>query len=273
MKRDERVAMEHGHSRGTGASPVQASRNTGEAPVLRSRCAIAVILTGLIATLPMVAHGEDVEPTTQPTTLPASEPTTQPTSRPARIPVPKDEKPLDAIRRGAKVYDQLDLEYAMELFEYSTPEEKQFVKAQCQYSLALTAVEHAMRDQFGKAASDAMIHAVGEHTAEDFDKATIDVDDDTATVELKGDDDATFTMTQVDGVWKLSAKDAMADLDAETIKGLNESEQDLAAALPGLEKEIRDGKYKTAEEAKAAAKALIDPEPPPAAPEVPTQKA
>lgn len=218
-------------------------------------------------------RAEDASPDTEPATQPASQPTTQPTSRPARIPIPVDEKPLGAMLRGAAVYDQLDLGYAMELFEYSTPEEKQFIKSQCEYAIALTSVEHAMKERFGKEEADTMLHALDEHTVEDCQKAKIEVEDDKATVQFVGEDDPSFTLVHMDGVWRISAHDAMEDLDADTIKGINESEAEMTKALPEIEKDIRAGKFKTAEEATSAVKKVVDPDPPPPAPEVPTQKA
>lgn len=208
-----------------------------------------------------------------PDTHPATEPTSQPTTRPARIPIPENETPLQAMQRGAAVYDQLDLGYAMELFDYSTPEEKQFIKSQCEYAIALTAVEHAIKERFGKRASDAMLHAVDEHTVEDCEKAKIEVEDDKATVQFAGEDDASFTLVHINGVWKISAHDAMEDLDADTIKGINESEAEMTGALPEIEKDIREGKYKTADEATDAVKKVVSPDPPPPEPQVPTQKA
>ncbi len=208
-----------------------------------------------------------------PEAQPATQPTSQPTSRPARIPIPADETPLGAMRRGAAVYDQLDLGYAMELFDYSTPEEKQFIKTQCEYAIALTAVEHAIKERFGKAASDSMLHAVDEHTVEDCEKAKIEVEDDKATVQFAGENDPSFTLVHIDGIWRISAHDAMEDLDAETIKGINESEAEMTRALPDIEKDVRDGKYKTAEDATAAVKKVVSPDPAPPEPEVPTQKA
>ncbi len=226
---------------------------------------VALVICGTL-------RAEDAAPDTQPAS-PDTQPATQPTSRPARIPIAENETPLQALRRGAAVYDRLDLGYAMELFDYSTPEEKQFIKSQCEFAIALTAVEHAIKEKFGKEASDAMLHAVDEHTAEDCDKAQIKVEDDTATVQFRGDDDPSCTLVHVDGVWKISAHDAMEDLDADTIKGINESEAEMTRALPGIEKDIRAGKFKTADEATEAVKKVVSPDPPPVAPEVPTQKA
>ena len=133
-----------------------------------------------------------------------------PATRPA-FEIPKDETPKQALKRGCKVFDTLDLDAVLKLYSWENEQQHEFVKAYGEYAIALTRVEHAMVKKFSRKDADDLVHAAGEQTEEDVDEAEITIDGDKATVKFK-DAEAPIVLQRIEGVWKATTADLLKDM-------------------------------------------------------------
>lgn len=191
-----------------------------------------------------------------------AEPGTQPAT-PARIEPVKGETPRQALERGAKVYDQLDVKRAMELFRYDEkdPKERELTASLCEYAVAATRVEQAVRRKLGDEAAVEVVHSIGESTEKDLAEADVKVEGDTATVKLPNAAEA-VKMVRVEGVWKVSMKDLAAGMKDADVKETVEKYRRSAAGFERVAGKVEAGKLKSAREVSEAMDRVLNPPPP-----------
>lgn len=224
-------------------------------PTFRPRLLPAWLLcAGACAGLLGPALGAEAETKPAPAAAPAP---------PARIEPAKDETPRQALMRGCKVFDQLDVGRAMELFRYDEKDAKEraLAEALCAYAVSATRVEHAVRRKLGDAAAAEVVHSIGENTEADVADAKITVDGDTATVKLPHSAEPA-KLVRVAGVWKVPVKDIAAGLTDDDVKTLVESNHRSAAAFDRVSEKVEAGKLKTVEEINEAMDRAAHPPPP-----------
>ena len=175
----------------------------------------------------------------------------------ADIDIPKDETPKQAIKRGCKVFDTLDLDAAMKLFAWDDDKQRDFVKSYAEYAIALTRVELTIEKKFSRKDADEMVHAAGEHTETDLEEAEFTLDGDKATATFKGTDNP-IILRRIDGTWKLVAADLLKDVGAEEVKSAMSDYNKFTKALVEIAKDVEVGKY-TAPEATEVVKQLVNP--------------
>ena len=184
-----------------------------------------------------------------------------PATRPG-VEIPRNETPLQAIKRGCDVFDTLDLEAALKLFSYEGQQEERFTRSYCRFAVALTAVELSVVKKFDRKAADDLIHACHLQTKSDVDGSEVVLDGDKATVKLKGAEDPTI-LRLVDGTWKVSVADMLSDMNDEELKNSMEYYDHVTEALRPIARDLDAGKYTTSDDVVKAVKDIVDPTAPP----------
>jgi hypothetical protein len=176
----------------------------------------------------------------------AEQPAAQANTPSAKIPA--DETPEQALVRGTRVIDQLDVDAAMDLYRYSGDLEKQFVKAYCKYAIEATRVELAVKKRFGQDKSEAMLHAIGEFAESDLQNATYKTDGDTATMQYPGQTEPGLHMIRVNGIWKINVHVELKDMSDDDLKQEIKNSETHAKNIHPLAEKVANGEYKSVDE-------------------------
>ena len=178
-----------------------------------------------------------------------------------KIEIPAIETPKQAVLRGCKVMENLDLDQAVDLYEYHGDFGKQNVKAACRYYLGLTRVELAVRNKFGMKADDDFLHAIGENTEDDARNATYKVDGDKAEVTFPGDPQPSLQMIRENGVWKVDVSSTLQSMSKEDLKKFADFYESVEAASGPLADKINQGDFQTVDQVVDAFKPLLEKRP------------
>jgi hypothetical protein len=169
---------------------------------------------------------------------------------------PERRNAKDALLRGVKVFDQFDVDSAMELYEYSGKEETKFVRLGCEYEIAISRVEQAIREKWGQDAGDAFVHALSEMTAEDYRQADVEMKGDRATVHFKVKDSNPVPMVRV--VLKLAIHDMVTAMGKDDLTTAYRGMAAVRDGLPKIANDVKSGKLRKPDDVSAAAKKLVD---------------
>jgi hypothetical protein len=165
-----------------------------------------------------------------------------PTTRPA---------PFDpSTPRGAlKACDQSlpagGLAAARQLYYWTDRKHRPAVDAMAKSDLAAARLGKLVREKFGAQAAEDALHAMRQFTAADIDAATETIDGDKASVAWP-DDREPLEMVKIDGKWKVSVAAMLADADADAIKEVIDTNNQLVKELDLTAKELAAGEYANA---------------------------
>jgi hypothetical protein len=172
--------------------------------------------------------------------------------------IPADESPKDAMLRGSKVMEQLDLDAAIDLYAYRNDEEKQLVRSTAKCYIELTRIELAARKRFGRTASDAMIHAAGQKTDDDVREADYKVEGDKVAVQYKGDTEPALYLVKVKDVWKVDISESLKDWSKDELKQWAQVQEKTVRALAPVAAKLERGNYNSGDELAADVKKAVD---------------
>lgn len=188
-----------------------------------------------------------------------AEPATQPTTAPARIEPAKDETPLQAIARGCKVYDQLDVDRSVELFQL-TARNRYYVRSGAFWTEAITAIEKRSRSKFGDKKTEEWLHAVGICVEADVPRMQVTIEGDRARI-VPPEGCPPFEMVLENGVWLYDMDSAIQNLTAAEVKEVAAQNLADAVELKKVASDLADGKMKSSAELLQRVKAIVDPPP------------
>ena len=151
---------------------------------------------------------------------------------------------LSTPKKALKYFDRVGtdphVDRAALFYHAKTDDEKKVAKAFASVDLAMAKLRKAATARFDRTAGDAMVHALRDVTAEDIDNAVEKIDGDKATVSGKRFSEP-LPMVKVNGNWKISLADAMAE--SAGADDLVQICEDLVDAIELVEQEIQADKY------------------------------
>jgi hypothetical protein len=144
------------------------------------------------------------------------------------------------------------LKVARAAYHAVTDKEKAAADLEAQTDVELSTLEKAVREKFGKAAADDVIHAIGYATAEDIEDATETIAGDKATVKWKDANMDPVLMVRVDGVWKVAVGESLKAWGADDWKTYEKATRAMAALAKATMTQMAEGKLATADAVKDA---------------------
>jgi hypothetical protein len=169
-----------------------------------------------------------------------------------------NETPEQALVRGTRIIDELNVDAAVELYSYSGDQEKQFVKAYCKYAVEVTRVELAVKKRFGQEQSEAMLHAIGEYAESDLPNATYKIEGDTASVQYPGQAEPGLHLIRANGIWKINIHVDLKDMSSDDLKNEIKKNELQATKIHPLAEKIARGGYKSVDEITAELKHVVE---------------
>jgi hypothetical protein len=133
----------------------------------------------------------------------------------------------------------MTVDQVMETIAYDpgSDSEKADAKVNAANYIAVSKIELAVRDKWGKDAETAVAHAIGDNTPDDIANGDWAVDGDRAVVQFKPDGLAPLALIKKDGQWKIDLV-GVCKLQDESIDDDAKSEQAAAAMLDQLSKDL-----------------------------------
>jgi len=169
--------------------------------------------------------------------------TASPATSPATAPAGS---PKDMLLRSDKAIHEHGLEAASACYYAANDADARIAKVLAHGEVAEDAFESAVRDAFGKVASDRAVHAIGDKTTADLMTADEKIEGDRATILFKGDEDP-MVLVRVGGEWKIgiaeNRKVWIPSGDDEFIR----EQQACAVEFDKLAAEVKAGKFKSAD--------------------------
>lgn len=161
-----------------------------------------------------------------------------------------------AVKAALLLYDKLvgpgEADKALPLYYARSTREKALAERFAKLDGAMADLRAAAARKFGRDIADNLARAIGNKSAQDINAAAVSLSGDEAAVLFPGDA-SPMVMTRVEGEWKVSVRHALKGVD--DLPGLRASYDGLTDAVTQVAKDIRSGRYTTAEE---PSKTLID---------------
>ncbi len=165
-----------------------------------------------------------------------------PTTRPA----PSDPStPRGALKACDQSLPAGGLSAARQLYYWTDRKHRPAVDAMAKSDLAAARLGKLVREKFGAQAAEDALHAMRQFTAADIDAATETIDGDKASV-VWPDDREPLEMVKLDGKWKVSVAAMLSDADADDIKEIIDTNNELVKGLDLTAGELAAGEYANA---------------------------
>jgi len=165
---------------------------------------------------------------------------------PATRPAPSDPStPRGALKACDQSLPSGGLNAARQLYHWTDRKHRPAVDAMAKSDLAAARLGKLVRDKFGPQAAEDALHAMRQFTPADIDAATETIDGDKASVAWP-DDREPLEMVKIDGKWKVSVAAMLTDADADTIKEVIDTNNQLVKELDLTAKELAAGEYANA---------------------------
>ncbi len=138
----------------------------------------------------------------------SARPTTASTTQPA-------DSPKAALRQWDHRFETCGMETAMQAFHTTNVKEEKLARAMARLSVAMGRMQKAAREKWDAAAATRVVHAAGDATASDIDRAGEEIDKNHAVVSFVDDEFDPIPMVRVDGVWKVDVRALIDDIDGD----------------------------------------------------------
>jgi hypothetical protein len=181
----------------------------------------------------------------------ASSAATKPT--PATAPAGDPSGPRAALLMYDKLVGPNDADKAIGLYHAPATRDRALAEVLAKCDGALAHLRQRAAAKFGAETADAMVRSVDGTTADDINRAKIEVAGDTASV-LFPQAKTPATMVRVNGEWKLSVRHMLNNFRSTKPRDLRKSLARLADGINAVADKIHQGQYATAKDASAELK-------------------
>lgn len=183
----------------------------------------------------------------------AQESTTQPASRPAT----DQSTPVATLLSFTRAILNAQPEAVRQTLLASTDLQQRYAAGYVDVTVGLARLKNAIRDRFGTQAANIMLGTDEEQLERIEKQAKVNIDEDTARIELPGENKVSLVMVRTEGVWKISVADMMQDRGEQAIEKDLQTMQKMAAAANETADEISAGKFERVDQAMEAFKGRL----------------